>query len=567
MSIIHVNQIASKIRELFEGKIDLTDIGENDSQRTEKVLTRCLAAYAVYNYTGCPCVEAASSVVDGGDDNGIDAIYYSPSSRQMVMVQSKWIKKGLGEPESGEIGKFCQGIRDLFNMNFDRFNQKLQNKQTTIEHALQEYDTRYTVILIDTGDRGLAVHGQRQVDDLLHEMNDAGEGVNEQLVEFERMNQGRVHSSLALSAGNQPIDFEVGLSQWGKISEPYSAFYGMVAGEEVAKWWSDNGRRLFDKNLRQVLGKTEVNDEIRSTIVSASDKFWYFNNGITIVASKIEKSMVGGNTRDIGSFKLTGASVVNGAQTVSTIGAYLAEGGIGLNKVKVQVRIITLSEAPETFGAEVTRTNNRQNKIENRDFVSQDPEQVRIKTELAIDGIDYNIVRSNSFKTSEKSFDLQEATAAIACCSGDPRLAVQAKREIGKFYEDLNKGLYKTIFNGSTTGSYVFSCIKIARVVDACLLLEISTLPKESGRYYGLLVHGNKIITLVAVQRLKLNIAAKGNDFELDEEHLVFVTKEMIQTVFDYLEEKYADNMLGTLFKNLSKCRDIVEYCNNQSVA
>lgn len=66
-----------------------------------------------------------------------------------------------------------------------------------------------------------------------------------------------------------------------------------------------------------------------------------------------------------------------------------------------------------------------------------------MKAELAIDGIDYNIVRSDTFKPSEKSFDLLEATAALACATGEASYAVQAKREIGKFYEDLTKGLYK----------------------------------------------------------------------------------------------------------------------------
>lgn len=560
MSILHVNQISSKIKELFADKIDLGDIGPGDQERETKILTRCLAAYAIYNSMGCSRDDAATSIVDGGDDNGIDAIYYSPSSKQMLMVQSKWIKSGVGEPNSGEIGKFCQGVRDLFNMNFDRFNQKIQNKQTTIEHALEEYETRYSIILIDTGDRGLATHAQRQIDDLLHVMNDAGEGITDQLVQFDRMNQGKIHSSLALSAGNLPINFEIGLSQWGKISEPHGAFYGMVAGEEVAKWWIDNGRRLFDKNLRQVLGKTDVNDEIKSTLIKSPEKFWYYNNGITIVASKIDKSMVGGSTRDIGSFKLTSASIVNGAQTVSTIGTFLKEGGTGLDKVKVQVRIISLSETPESFGAEVTRTNNRQNRIENRDFVSQDTEQVRIKTELAIDGIDYNIVRSDSFKPSDKSFDLQEAIVALACCSGQPNLAIQAKREIGKFYEDLSKGIYKAIFNSDTTGAYLFNCIKIVRSVDKIFAEKISMLPKKSGRFYGLLIHGNRIITYIVVQKLNLALL-KHADFKIEVEKLHLVTEDTIQNVFGFLENKYSDNMLGTLFKNVTKCRDIVENC------
>lgn len=539
----------------------MSDINPVDRERDTKILTRCLAAYAIYNSIGCSRIDAATSVVDGGDDNGIDALYYSPSSRQLLMVQSKWIKSGVGEPDSGEIGKFCRGVRDLFNMDFDRFNQKVLNKQTTISHALAEYETRYSIILIDTGDRGLAVHAKRQIDDLLHEMNDAGEGITDQLVQFDRMNQGKIHTSLALSAGNLPINFEVGLSQWGKVNEPHGAFYGMVAGEEVAKWWSDNGRRLFDKNLRQVLGKTDVNDEIKSTLNKSPDKFWYYNNGITIVASKIEKSMVGGTTRDIGSFKLTGASIVNGAQTVSTIGAYFKEGGTGLERVKVQVRIISLSDTPQSFGAEVTRTNNRQNRIENRDFVSQDSEQIRIKTELAIDGIDYNIVRSDSFKTSEKSFDLQEATVALACCSGQSNLAVQAKREIGKFYEDLTKGLYKSIFNAETTGAYVYNCVNIIRFVDKIMAEEISKLPKKSGRFYGLLVHGNRIMTLIAVQKLGLGKELKNPKFRLDKESLDSATRETISQVFEYLEKEYSDNMLGTLFKNATKCRDIFQNC------
>ena len=84
------------------------------------------------------------------------------------------------------------------------------------------------------------------------------------------------------------------------------------------------------------------------------------------------------------------------------------------------------------FGKEVTRTNNRQNRIENRDFASQEVEQIRIKTELAIEGIEYNIVRSELFQPSDKAFDLQEATVALACASGNSSLAVQAKKGIGK---------------------------------------------------------------------------------------------------------------------------------------
>lgn len=100
MSIIHINQIRSKISDIFIDKIDFKDIGENDQQKEDKKITRCLAAYAIYNTIECSPEDAANSVVDGGDDNGIDAIYYSSLNNRVVIVQSKWSNDGTGEPDS-----------------------------------------------------------------------------------------------------------------------------------------------------------------------------------------------------------------------------------------------------------------------------------------------------------------------------------------------------------------------------------------------------------------------------------------------------------------------------------
>lgn len=316
MSIIHVNQIASKIKFLFESRLDKSDLNDNDAEYETKILTRCLAAYAVYCIGNSTEVEAANAVIDGGDDNGIDAIHYSPSNKRMVLVQSKWSKKGVGEPESGDIRKFKDGVFDLLNLDFSRFNEKTLRMKNLIETALTEFDTKFDIVLIHTGNQLLSVHGQRVMDDLVNELNDAGDGFNDDVVTFHQLNQTRVHSSLANGIDGEPIDLEIGLSQWGKIEEPYSAFFGMISGGEIANWYKEKGKRLFSKNIRQMLGTTDVNEEIRNTIEQSPERFWYFNNGITLIADTIKKSMVGGNSRDIGSFKATNISIVNGAQTV-----------------------------------------------------------------------------------------------------------------------------------------------------------------------------------------------------------------------------------------------------------
>jgi hypothetical protein len=561
MSILHINQISSKIQDLFKSQLDLSDIGTNDNQKDDKIITRCLAAYAIFNSLEITEQQAAQSVVDGGDDNGIDAIFYSPTNKKMVIVQSKWSKDGSGEPDSAGVAKFCTGVRDLFNLKFDRFNEKIKKRQNEIELALGEYDTRYELIFIDTcTSLNLAIHSTRHIEDLLNEMNNIGDVNAENLVSFYRLNQSKVHSSLAQSAGNAAIDIELGLTNWGVVSDPFKAYYGMVSGNEIVQWWKNYNVRLFEKNIRQVLGSTDVNEEIEKTLQTRPELFWYFNNGITIIADNISKSLVGGGTRDLGSFKLTNIAIVNGAQTVSTIGKYgVSNSSTNFDNVKVGIRLIQLSETPENFDKEITKCNNRQNRIENRDFVSQDPEQIRIKTELMIDGIDYNIMRSESFQYSDKSFELIEATASLACASGKTSLAVQAKGGIGKYFEDLNKGIYKEIFNASVSGYYVYNAVRTIRKIEAIIRKKINLLGTYSGRQYGLLVHGNRMIALKTINELNLQAQLQKIEFIIDDLMLEAKVEDVILRMTLYIDTTYPDSILGTLFKNLSKCSDIIE--------
>lgn len=559
MSIIHVNQIANKILNLFEEKLDKSDINPLDQEYKTKILTRALAAYAVYSVGGSNEIEAANSVVDGGDDNGIDAIYYSPNLKRMTLVQSKWSKSGTGEPDSGDIRKFKDGVFDLFNLDFSRFNSKIKKIQPLIEMALTEFDTKFDIVLIHTGNKLLSTHGQRIMDDLVNELNDAGEGQDGELVTFHQLNQARIHGSIANGMDGDPIDVEIGLSQWGKLEEPYTAFFGMVSGGEIANWYQEKGKRLFSKNIRQMLGMTDVNDEIKMTIDTNPDRFWYFNNGITLIADTIKKSMVGGNSRDLGSFKATNISIVNGAQTVSTIGEYAKRDSNKLEKVKVQIKLISLENTEDEFGTHITKTNNRQNRIENRDFVSLDEQQIRIRTELAIEGIDYNIVRSDAFKMSDIAFDLSEATTALACASKNVSLAVQVKREIGKFYENLEKAPYKTIFNPNISGVYVLNCVRTLRVLDKLLDDKIAALEKKSGREYGMLVHGNRLIEQMIFSTLNINKSANDYTYKIDETIIKSTLDSVAQKTKEIIEIYYPDKILGTLFKNVTICKDISE--------
>jgi hypothetical protein len=160
MTSLRVRQIRSKLLDLFKSHLDLRDVGERDKDGETKILTRCLAAFGVYNLTGCSEEEAGKAVWDGSDHDGIDAAYYDVSESRVVLVQSKWIHAGTGEPEAKDIAVFANGIRDLVEQDFDNFGSRLQVRLRDIGQALLTPGTTVHIVLISTGTSSIAKHGE-----------------------------------------------------------------------------------------------------------------------------------------------------------------------------------------------------------------------------------------------------------------------------------------------------------------------------------------------------------------------------------------------------------------------
>jgi len=318
MSIIHVNQIKTLVKRIFDSAIDLSDQPKAPLAQLEDFFhTRALAAYAIHFLSGAPPAIAARAVTDGAGDNGIDAIYFDESNRRLYLVQSKWMKNGVGEPDNGEVKKVVGGIYDLFNLQFERFNAKVQAMETIIERALDDPNTRYEIVIAYTGASPLSAPSRRDLEDLKKEMNDTSEVVFTTV-----LNQSALHGSLVSSASGEPINLQIGIKEWGHKTSPQEAYYGQISGDQITDWWGKYRTRLFARNLRSMLGETDVNDEIRQTLEQRPGSFWYFNNGITIVCRRAQRAMSGGTGRDFATFHCDDISVVNGAQTVGTIGKF-----------------------------------------------------------------------------------------------------------------------------------------------------------------------------------------------------------------------------------------------------
>lgn len=557
MSTLKVNQIKTKLRSMFEQHLDLTDISLTDSEREQKILSRCLAAFAVYKTSGCSEKEAASSVWDGADDNGIDAAFFDTTGSTVVFVQSKFIAKGSGEPEAKEIGVFIKGVRDAIEQDPTDFHDRLQGKVSDIFLRIGTPGTLVKMIVVSTGESSLARHASSQIDKFLEELN---ENDPEPIVSSIVLGLSEVYSGLANDLVSGSVALDANILEWSFIPSPYPAYFGLIDGLTLKGWWKKHGKGLVSSNIRHSLGATDVNNQIKQTAQNNPEKFWYFNNGITLVCDDALKAPAGSASRSAGVFAFKGASIVNGAQTVSSLGGVVDDAALG--NVRVPIRVVLLKSAPKEFGSEVTRANNLQNRIEQRDFVAQDPEQHRLREEMALEGIDYQFVRSEESVATATYCELIEVTTALACASGDPSLAVHVKTGIGRFFTDLSKAPYRTLFNPSTSGAKAFNAVAVQRAVDTWIEARKRSVSKKSGQEWGALIHGNRILSAAVfkkygVSRLSTPIQGfKGTPLSAEIEALC---QEVHEKMVEVLKSEFSGKFLAVLFKNPSMSKQVFD--------
>lgn len=551
MSVLHVNHIKAKLADIYKDKIDIAD-AKSEQDKENFFLTRSYAAYTLQVLANIEPDIAANSITDSYDDNGIDAIYYDRKNKFLWLVQSKWIKSGNGEPESGEVSKFSSGIIDLIELQLDRFNSKIQKKEPEILEALEDPLVKLKIVLTFTGKDGLSEHNQRIIDDLLKELNDPTE-----LATFHRFSLKQSHKSLVGIMEGQPIKADLILSNWGKVEEPYFAIYGTINGSDIANIWAENRGRLFSENIRDFIGFSEVNEDIIETIKSEPENFYFYNNGITALCQSISKKPLGGSDRNSGIFVAEDFKIVNGAQSVGTLGNAFEKFPEKVAETKIFIKVISLEGCPDGFGLSVTKKTNTQNKIDKRDFVSLDPEQERIKIELALEGISYHYKRSDTTpKSDDQNFSVEEVMTGLACSLPSVDIAVQAKREVGKLWEDISKKPYTDIVNTTTTATKAFRCVQISRETTKVLKAkELSSTGRNKSHY----IHSNRFVLHIVFEKIGQQVILDSNfDFNnFKATNLNNIIDNVAEETKQIVDRLYKSSLVHQVYRNFTKCRDI----------
>jgi hypothetical protein len=358
----------------------------------------------------------------------------------------------------GENKKFCDGIRDLINHRAHKFDTRFTRIQPDIDDALEKRNLKIIGCHIHLGSQKLASHAVTDLNQLKTELN---EFVTR--FEWQEAELTKTHGWLTLEHKVQTVVTDLVLRKWHGFVQPRRAYYGLVAAKDLATLYVREGKKLFEQNIRYYLGAEDVNTAITKTVAERPQDLFYLNNGLTAICTRV--TPLPGHTQDEGTFHLEGFSIVNGAQTVGSIGAAAQAQGTVSADAKVLITLIEVGNSTPNPGTEITRTRNTQNAVRGLYFAALDPQQERLRTEMAVSGIIYHYRRSDETALAGNEITIGHAAIALAALSGNTRTHVAAKKESGQLY-NRDGEYYPTLFRSRLSGITLCRNVRIYDYMD-----------------------------------------------------------------------------------------------------
>lgn len=145
---------------------------------------------------------------------------------------------------------------------------------------------------------------------------------------------------------------------------------------------------ILYENVRGYLSNSKYNKNIIKTLSDSPQKFFMFNNGITITAKNVKSESKNANKKHL--FTLENMQIVNGGQTLRSIYKFKEEDfdKDKLEKSYVLVRIFKTEDNDDLIN-EIAEYTNSQNAISDADLKSINKMQIKIEKFLYNQGVDY----------------------------------------------------------------------------------------------------------------------------------------------------------------------------------
>lgn len=399
-------------------------------------------------------VSAKEALTDGGDDNGIDAIYISgDKNRTLNFFQfkypsdSKGFKAGFTDEE---IVKLSNGT--LTFLSGDELDDKSWNAHLIKKHneikSLKSYTVklwvvRYTDASIERKRKKLEQETKtlqrHRYNTCEYEIFNA-----EKIMNLYESRYENLYPTITLHVQNDPSPQKFN-------GDNYKSINTVCSIKDLYDAVNESRDQIFDGNVRFYNSKTPVTAAIRKTLEDYPKKLMLLNNGITIL-SRVANYNPSGNK-----FTLESASIINGAQTVGSILDVLdkVEDKTKYEESKILVRILEIKN-DEAVINDIVNSLNTQTKMFTAFNISKDSRLRDVQDEINEDNEvpyfleikynEFNTLKSNG-KTNKKKKDVVNSEKMIQLYTAFHNInekAHQAKLKSSELFDD-NKLLNKVL--------------------------------------------------------------------------------------------------------------------------
>lgn len=414
-----------------------------------------------------------SGIVDGEHDGGIDSIYtfvngdlvhedfsIKPYKKninfEVHIIQSK-SRNGYSE---SAINSVMSTIKHLMKLDADYM--ALDQYNGDVKSAFDLFRDAYRALASKYPDLNIYFHfAAKNADSEIHPnlkikaselKNVANSLFADAKVEFNFLGAAEL---LSLARQRPKTTFNLSVSKALSADSGYVVLCNLSDFNSFLRDENDDVRvDIFDANVRDFQGSTEVNNEIAETLRSEKEvDFWWMNNGITILSSKA--TLIGDTV------VIENPQIVNGLQTSSQIANFFNIEPETENR-KVMVKIIS-SEVEETRD-KVIKATNSQNPVPPASLRATDKVQRDIEHVLKINGLYYDR-RKNFYKNEGRpatkiiSIPLM-AQAVMSLVRAEPDNARARPSSLIK-----NDEVYSALFSAKApVGLYLNAAILIRRI-------------------------------------------------------------------------------------------------------
>lgn len=403
-------------------------------------------------------VELAARAVTGvSHDKGVDGIYLDESLRQAFLVQGK-LHKGPKPPlESrnnvlsfASLAKKLTGPNPEFEAYLKKMDSLVASKLIEVRNRVLRRDFELNLYYVTTG----ACSGPLKAE---AESDVAQANARASMTVLERQDiLALLVDYLGGAAPPVPfLDLRVdprgvtgsdGMIQRFDRETNIESWILTMSGKDLGELYTKAGDRLFARNIRGFLGDTAINDGMKVTLEDSPEKFWYFNNGVTIVCNSARKT----SERAQAVLRVTNPQVINGQQTTRVLNR------IRVSKAAVVVRVISVPRTKkrqqsdfEQLVSSIVAATNWQNAIVPSDLRANDSRQVFLQREFA--KLKYHYLRKRQTKGEARRIlgthygywiKMDELAQLVGACDLDPVVVRSGKQGLFKipYYEEIFDG-------------------------------------------------------------------------------------------------------------------------------